>query len=314
MASTRKKNSAKGPSEAEVAGKIAVKVTGLAMPDFDSQEADRVLSEAVSRLRATSRRASELAGKLETLAIGGSVAGLPLAQSPGDVAEDVRALTTEIAKGVPSLERLTDTLQRWVLGERRSRRSRFEEIARRHSWNVVGTWPEPVIEGIVFVKVDEGRDRAWVNGRPLQGNPTAERLVVFASQELDDLLNRRAAPQDFVADAWAAFNQAAVPPGQGLDVYRLLREMLWLKQSKGFRADPREETFRPYSASQFRADLTHYLASGSPPFKEAGRSHHLDAVGGSFAQDAIFMYFPQTGRLASCGRLSFRAVEPGGER
>jgi hypothetical protein len=315
MASSKRKKSSKRVSAPDGSvGLVAAEDVGMAIPDFDPIESDRLLNDVALRLCAMSRRAGQLATELESLVTGGSLSGLSQAQAPSGVAEEASALVTEVAANLPSLERVASTIQRWALGERRTRRARFAGIARQRGWVVVGAWPEPVVEGIVFIRLDEDRNRASVNGRPLQGNPTAERIAAVAAHEIEELLKHRSDPESFAADCWAAFRQAAVPVGEGIDVHRLLREILWLKQTKGFRSDPRPENFRPYSAAQFRADLTHYLASGSTPFHDGGKSYQLEAVGGSFAQDAIFMYFPQAGRLASCGRLTFRAVELGGDR
>ena len=314
MASSKKLRGNRRTATSDVSGgKSAVEHPGLPIPDFDPDAFDRLLKDVSQGLHSLSRRTGELAGTLDTLLRDGSLIALTQAQSPVDIGGDAAAIVPDLVKDAENLERIAATIKRWDISERRSRRTRFEEIARRRGWGVAGAWPEPVVDGIVFIKIDEDRNRAFINGQTLAGNPTAERLTDFAAGEIDELLRRRLEPTAFVADVWAAFRECGATPGQGLNVYRVLRELLWLKQAKGFRVDPRQDGFRPYPMAQFRADLTHYLASGAPPFKDSRTEYQLEAVGGSFAQDAIFMYFPQTGRLASCGRLTFRAVEPRGE-
>ena len=51
-----------------------------------------------------------------------------------------------------------------------------------------------------------------------------------------------------------------------------------------------------------------------PPIDEGGKSYELQVVGGSFAQDGIYMYFPQTDRLATCGRLTFQPLALGSSK
>jgi hypothetical protein len=100
-------------------------------------------------------------------------------------------------------------------------------------------------------------------------------------------------------------------PGKGVPVFDVLRGLLLLRQSKRFHRDPRAEAFRPYPAAQFRADLTHYLASGAAPVQEGRARYQLEIAAGSFAQDGLFMFFPQTERLGTCGRLTFQPMQEG---
>lgn len=198
-------------------------------------------------------------------------------------------------------------LEAWKAGERRSRRARFERIATEMGWKVIGSWPEPVINGIAFVTVDELKDRATVNGRAVVP-PSAERLADHVAVELEQLTTHRTSPIDFVASIWQAYQTSGGQSGQGVLVHDLLAELSWLRQSKAFQRDPRQDLYRGYSAAQFRADLTYYLSAGAPPVEDKGKQYELEVVGGSFAQDGLFMYFPQTDRLATCGRLTFRSV------
>lgn len=312
MASSKKPKATRRAAASDDGRKPSVEHSGLPIPDFDPAAFDRLLKEVTNRLLSLARRTGELAGTLDTLLRDGSLVSLSQAKTPGDIAGDAAAIVPDMVKDAQELERVAATIKRWEISERRSRRARFEEIARRRGWDLVGAWPEPVVDGIVFIKVDEDRNRAFINGQALPGNPTAERLADLAAGEMGELMRGRPEPTTFVAEVWAAFRECGVAAGQGLNVHRLLRELLWLKQTKVFRVDPRQDGFRPYPMAQFRANLTHYLALGAPTFKDSGTEYRLEAVGGSFAQDAVFMYFPQTGRLASCGRLTFRAVEPRG--
>ena len=223
-------------------------------------------------------------------------------QRLSDLVPDAEAALKAFAALLPTLRVQLDS---WRTGERRTRRARFEKIAVAMNWKIVGSWPEPVVEGIVFLAVDEPKDRAIVNGRSI-GSLTAERLAQQVAVELQQLKSRLADPADFIRQVWKASVARGGSPGQGVAVQDLLAELTWQRQSKAFQRDPREEAFRGYPLAQFRADLTNYLALGATPLQEAGKSYELQIVGGSFAQDGIFMHFPQTDRLSTCGRLTFR--------
>jgi hypothetical protein len=162
----------------------------------------------------------------------------------------------------------------------------------------------------VFIAVDEKQDRATVNGRLVSGKPTAERLANAVGDELAALQDHLTAPETFIAQVWKAYAACSSNSHTGVQVHKLLAELTWQRQSKGFQRDPRADLFRSYPLAQFRADLTQYLALGAPPINDSGNSYELQVVGGSFAQDGIYMYFPQTDRLATCGRLTFQPIAP----
>jgi len=228
------------------------------------------------------------------------------ARLPDLLAESASALQA-CATLLPALRA---PLEAWKQGERRSRKARFERIAANLQWKLNGSWPEPVVEGIVFVTVDETKDRALVNGQGLIA-PTAERLAYQVAAELEELMANRTAPADFVASLWRAYQSSGGSAGHGVLVHDLLAELAWQRQSKAFQRDPRENLYRGYSVAQFRADVTHYLIAGSPPMEEAGSRFEVEIVGGSFAQDGIFMYFPNSDRLATCGRITFKLADRG---
>ncbi|REJ92336.1 MAG: hypothetical protein DWQ34_13180 [Planctomycetota bacterium] len=225
-------------------------------------------------------------------------------------AEKVSSQLVELTSESPKyIGKLTETISKWRTAERGSRRLRVEQGAQHLGWKIVGDWPEPVIEEVVFVKIDEEKDKATINGRALAPPLSAETLVMEARAELERLTKAIPKPDDFVELVWKCLESLGTKPGDGVLVFDLLREMCWQRQSKRFQHDPSSEQFRPYPLAQFRADLTSYLAAGAPPVKKLGVNYSLEIVGGSFADDGLFMYFPQTKRLATCGRLSFRQHE-----
>ena len=101
----------------------------------------------------------------------------------------------------------------------------------------------------------------------------------------------------------------------GILAFDLLEKLVWQRQSKSFHRDPRTESFKGYSSRKISADLTYYLASGAPICPEGNSTFRLEIVGEGYSQQGgMFMYFPQSDRLATCGRLIFRPADTGEQR
>jgi hypothetical protein len=283
----------------------------LPVPGFEPGALASIIGTALPKAEAASRCLASLRRSLEALAVPDVLQAL----ATSDAAASVEAGGTHLRADLPSLlsdlERVAEQIAEWRRGERRSRRARFEEEAARRGWTLTGSWPEPVVQQIVFVAVDEAKDTAIINGKALPGVPAAERLLAAVIEELGTLERERTQPEVFAVELWKAYAAAGGEPGRGIPVFDVLRGLLWLRQSKRFHRDPRADTFRQYPVAQFRADLTHYLASGAPPFHEGGTRYQLEIAAGSFAQDGLFMFFPQTERLGTCGRLTFKPMQDG---
>ena len=282
-----------------------------ALVGFDALSCVVTSEELKSRLGGLSRQTNSLSKICEEISKLGALDALSQSDIAAKVAQDADRLKAEFSQLTQSLQTLVENVETWRHAERSTRRHRFEEGARLCQWTLAGSWPEPVIAGIVFFVVDEAKDRATVNGRPIAGLPTADRLLAICHDTLADLEEKRADPATFVASVWKAFLARGGQPGKGIHVFDLVAELTWQRQSKAFARDPRSDLFSGYSISQFRADLTHYLASDAPPARDSKNAYRLEVVGGSFSQDGLFMYFPQTQRLATCGRLTFQPLDPG---
>lgn len=279
-----------------------------AVPGFDVgtfAAANKPLASKLQNVARLSARQAEILRPLSPDAKLGSSLPPELVQ---DAQEVSATLTGELEQLAEELKGLQSRISDWRLAERSSRRTRFEEASRLRGWKLAGNWPEPVVEGIVFIVVNEQEKYATVNGKRLRGEPAADTLISAVEIELDSLTQNRAEPAAFISALWNAFRACGAEPGKGIEIYRLLREMLWQQQTRAFHRDPRREIFRPYPVSEFRANLTHCLATGQGQIKIGSDTFRLEIVGGSFAQDSIFMYFPQTDRLASCGRIDFQTT------
>lgn len=279
--------------------------------DFDSEAMAAACSEAQDLAKQALAVLSQLRKTCEEIRRD----GVPTALTKSDLSPRLKQTIEQAQQVVPKLPAILIELaaltERWRTSESRTRRTRFEQIAKQLNWKIVGSWPEPVVEQVVFIVVNESTGRATVNGQQMKGTATAERIASAVTLELENLQKNRTDPVEFIASVRKAFTAVGGSAETGLSVLDLLHEMLWQRQSKAFQRDPRPELFRGYSVSQFRNDLTYYLASGAPRVKEANTEYELEIQGGSFASDGIFMYFPQTDRLATCGRLTFRPL--GGE-
>jgi hypothetical protein len=282
-----------------------------AVPDFNQAALQEAAGQLEEQLGSVTRASIALLTACHELKANDPLQRLAYSDLGRRAMEAIAQVESVLPAYAPMLKAIKGELDQWHAGERRSRSSRFEAAARSLHWTIVGSWPEPAIQGIVFVVVDEPKDRATMNGRSLAGVPTVENLVTAVVEELERLDKNRTGPEDFIAGVWKAYQACGDVGTTGVPVFDLIAKLTWLRQTKSFQRDPRQDLFREYPLAQFRADLTHYLASGAPPYTEGGKSHRLEIVGGSFAQDGLFMYFPQTSRLATCGRLIFHRAGPG---
>lgn len=238
--------------------------------------------------------------------------GVKAAFTKDDLAHRLNETIEQTQKNMPplpaSLLELTQLIESWRSNEVRTRRTRFENIADDLSWRIYGSWPEPVVERVAFVVVNDSTGLVTVNGQRVKGTPTAERIASSVAEELQSLRKAQVEPSEFISNLRKAFITAGGSPEKGVAVFDLLREMVLQRQSKAFQKDPKNELFKGYSVAQFRNDLTGLLATGAPRVREGNTEYELEIQGGSFASDGIFMYFPQTDRLATCGRLTFRPI------
>lgn len=278
------------------------------LSDFDHEAFLNVCVETDARIKGLQKSlASVMSGCDETRKVG-ALPALGAGETAPRLGTHLADARAELQQCLAVLERLQEGLEHWKAAEPRSRKIRFEHMANSMQWKITGRWPEPVIGGIVFVVVDERKDRATVNGRAV-APPTAERLAMQVARELEELSRQRTEPEEFIAGLWRAYRTCGGTPGNGVLVQDLLTTLTWQRQSRTFQRDPRQELFRGYSQAQFRADLTQYLGTGAPPVLDGGKAYDLEVVGGSFAQEGIYMYFPQSDRLATCGRLTFKQAD-----
>lgn len=282
----------------------------VALPGVDPDALRQRVVAVSQRLRPTQEGLTSLLESLRQIEGPNPLDAIATA-GEGPVAAAHRKLAAELPTLLSELGTLNELLEECRYAERRSRRGRFESAVGVRGWSLIGSWPEPVVQQVVFIVVDEAKNGATVNGKALGGPPTAERLVAAVVEELGALDRDATEASRFATDLWTAYTAAGGEPGRGVAVFDLIRSLVWVRQSKRFQRDPRAETFRQYPLAQFRADLTRYLATGAPPVKDGRAAYRLEVTAGSFAQDGLFMYFPQTERLGTCGRITFRPVDDG---
>jgi hypothetical protein len=279
------------------------------LPEFDAAAFHSTVAAAGAALRPIHRAIGEFVKRCDSFQKDAPDRVLDFSDAAVRLHDSIANIQQSFPGCAAALNPLTTAIDTWRASERRTRQMRFEAAAKQLAWTITGSWPEPVIQGIVFVVLDDTKDRASINGKTLTGPPTAGRLIETARNELAALQAHRTEPAPFIDSLWKAYKSCSDGSDGSVSVFELLAELTWQRQSKNFKRDPRSELFHPYPIAQFRADLTSYLAAKTPLIKDGRRSFELEIVGGSFAQDGLFMYFPQTDRLATCGRLSFRPTD-----
>jgi len=182
---------------------------------------------------------------------------------------------------------------------------RFRQEVEKHGWSLQGSWPEPVVEQVVFVKIVPEAGKIFINDRVIPWCPIEE-LVVEIDKERSELCPSSFSPLAWLSEVCRAYDKVVanleLSKGEPVPVFDVLAQIVWGRQDKKFFSDPSRENFKDYSVKEFRANLTHALASGITTTDDGRR---LDISAGSFSRQTIFMYFPSTRHLGSCGRIAF---------
>src|SRR6266852_1136675 len=202
---TKKPKKRKAPRETGPAlGPRPADLPVAAIPDFDDAALLRSFNEFDAVARALMRHLASIQATGDEARKNSLIRTLATSEHAGQLVAAVAEAESALQACSTSLLPLRNGLEAWKAGEHRSRRTRFERIATGMGWKVIGSWPEPVIDGIVFVALDELKDRATVNGRAVVA-PTAERLADHVAVELEQLTTHRTSPTDFVASIWQAY-------------------------------------------------------------------------------------------------------------
>jgi hypothetical protein len=283
------------------------------LPDFDSATFVETCTHLADTGSSLIKRLTTVLAVAQDAVKSGALQALSASETSHLLPTVLDELDGILRQSTNQLGAFRNQFNEWRNAERRTRRTRFEKLATTKNWKIIGSWPEPVVQGIVFVSVDDTKDKALINGHSL-ASPTAERLGQAVAAELDALNKGLTPPGEFALQAWTAYKACGASPGDGVAVQDLLARMTWHRQSKQFHRDPRQESFRGYSLAQFRTDLTNYLALGSAPVTDSKNQYELEIAGGSFAEDGIFMYFPQSDRLSTCGRVTFKPCSSSGAK
>lgn len=174
---------------------------------------------------------------------------------------------------------------------------------------VVGEGHQWVVDGAVYLDLNLKEAQLKVNGRAVPSLAVAAVSAEVASEvkELKKKLTPRSTFARLLYDAYA--HQRSIdgkPPGAQLYLTSVYSQLVLLRQSKRFLADPRAQNFAEYPLSHFRADL-HELMAGDEPIVVEG--HRFKYSSGWDTSGAIFMLVPSLGRTAHVARIAFE-VEP----
>jgi hypothetical protein len=129
----------------------------LPVPGFDSGILRKSIGDALPKAQTASRELESLRRLLEALAAPDVLQALATSDSGPGVEAGLAHLRAELPALLSDLERVAEQIAEWRGAERRSRRARFEEAAARRGWALAGSWPEPVVQHVVFVAVDEAK-------------------------------------------------------------------------------------------------------------------------------------------------------------
>jgi hypothetical protein len=190
--------------------------------------------------------------------------------------------------------------------------SEFQRACQVHGLDVRGGFPDFIVNGTVYVGIDQKRLRAHVDDEEFDVFPV-DRLAAQVSQAASEYLKKSFDPQAFLKELWRAHQgflrseTSNADQGAGrVPVFELLPALAFAKQSKGFQRNPAKELFRTYSQHAFRADLYRFLTS-LPDGTVNGKRLIIEPT--SVAEQGLFMFIPTVGRCAFVGHIRFVVAE-----
>jgi hypothetical protein len=171
-----------------------------------------------------------------------------------------------------------------------------------------GAFPDYVIDGTVYLKLDTRRCRVQINEDmgpmfPVRNCLDRVREEVHKYSSVEFQASR------FLSQLWQAYQlcisrrkSSTSPTGQRVSVFEILPEMAFTAQSSQFLKSPTKEAFRPYSQHMFRAYLYRLVSAATEPVVEDLR---LVLEPTSIAEDGLFMFLPSVGRCTFVGHIVF---------
>ena len=208
-----------------------------------------------------------------------------------------------------SLEASATRLVEDALKELPTQVKQFCEVNRLH---LGGAYPDYVINGTVYLKVDTKHCRLQINDDTRPMFPIKDCL-----DHITDEVSKYSAVEfqagRFLSQLWQAY-QLCVSRGKSsinvtgrrVSIFEILPEVAFAAQSRQFLKSPTKGAFRPYSQHMFRADLYRLVSSSAEPVVEGVR---LVLEPTSVAEDGLFMFLPSAGRCTFVGHIVFLPTE-----
>lgn len=168
--------------------------------------------------------------------------------------------------------------------------------------DVQGHAPLLIVNGIVFVTFDPQTAQLTVNDEAIH-DLRVPSAVTAVLKKLEALKAGSAPVLDFVSQFAVAYDQEVAnqgrQPGDQVRLDAVHRELMWMRQSKTFRATMRASAYREYTAEMLRVDLFNALV------KQATAPGDRDIVvdSGADTQGALWMFVPSLGRPGYVGRV-----------
>lgn len=165
-----------------------------------------------------------------------------------------------------------------------------------------------IVDGIVHIEIDLEKLRISVNGAPCVR--LGVEAVAAKAEEAVQRLRRTITPsRKMLEQLLTAYEQAVKATnkqsGSQAEMSAVMLQLVMLRQSPAFRANPEGRLFRDYPRELFRADLFTLLATGQADVK----GKRLRCASGSDTVGAVFMMVPALGRAAHLGRIWFEPAE-----
>jgi hypothetical protein len=268
-------------------------------------QSQRREKEGIDRLTELLAGASSSAKRVADILRSGSRPSVDIVKEGTKLLEDLDHLRQEDLAGLIENERvsMSKAVETWGDGLR--------QFCLENGMHLAGAFPDFIVAGVVYVKVQPSTFTAVINDKKLPAVPSEAAFKEIKSVSVE-LTRTSKSPQATIATLEAAYEAVVkekTASGQlsmkRASLFELLPKVAFLRQDKSFLRNPVREKFASYSIHNLRADLF-LLMQQDHPVEHRGRRLIVEPT--SVAEQGLFMFIPALQRCGYVGHISFVGV------
>src|SRR6267143_783685 len=193
------------------------------------------------------------------------------------------------------LESLEASASRLIQDAYKEVPTQVKQFCEINALHLGGAFPDYVISGTVYLKIDTKRCRVQINDLICPMFPVKD-FLDRVRDEVSKYSSGEFQATRFLSQLWQAYQlcvgrrkSSKNASGERVSVFEILPEVAFTAQSRQFSKSPTKGAFRPYSQHMFRADLYRLISAAAEPVVDGLR---LVLEPTSVAEDGLFMFVP----------------------